>query len=193
MIPVPPRDRIRGQNPPYAGAYWLTNDLPCFGPDAPPPPDGDDLYQTRPARGTAEVVCYHPDHRKTFVDLTDDEARAVVDLWAERYKVLGSRPEVEHVLIFENRGSRVGTSNPHPHCQIYAGNLIYAHIARGRERASSSSARGSSSARRPSGARRPGRASSPSTTASWPARLIARVRLRHPPSQSEFGLGILVD
>ena len=30
----------------------------------------------------AEVVCYHPDHGKTFVDLTDEEARAVVDLWA---------------------------------------------------------------------------------------------------------------
>jgi UDPglucose--hexose-1-phosphate uridylyltransferase len=64
------------------------------------------------------------------VDLTDDEARAVVDLWAARYQVLGARPEVDHVLIFENKGSLVGTSNPHPHCQIYAGNLIYSFIAR---------------------------------------------------------------
>ena len=88
------------------------------------------LYQTRPAWGTAEVVCYHPDHGKTFVDLTDEEARAVVDLWAERYAVLGARPEVDHVLIFENKGSLVGTSNPHPHCQIYAGNMVYGFIAR---------------------------------------------------------------
>jgi UDPglucose--hexose-1-phosphate uridylyltransferase len=126
----PGNKRIRGENPPYTGAYWFTNDLPCFGPDAPTPSDGDALYRTRPARGTAEVVCYHPDHGKTFVDLTDDEARAVVDLWSERYKALGARTEVDHVLIFENKGSLVGTSNPHPHCQIYAGNMIYAHTAR---------------------------------------------------------------
>ena len=54
----------------------------------------------------------------------------MVDLWSERYRMLGSRPEVEHVLIFENKGSLVGTSNPHPHCQIYAGNMIYAFTAR---------------------------------------------------------------
>ena len=34
------------------------------------------------------------------------------------------------MLIFENRGAVVGTSNPHPHCQIYAGALVYATMAR---------------------------------------------------------------
>ncbi len=34
------------------------------------------------------------------------------------------------MLIFENRGAAVGTSNPHPHCQIYAGALVYGTIAR---------------------------------------------------------------
>jgi UDPglucose--hexose-1-phosphate uridylyltransferase len=125
----PGNPRLHGRNPPYTGVYWFTNDLPCFAPDA-PPPEGDDFYQTRPARGTAEVVCYHPDHGKQFVDLTDEETQAVVDVWTERYRVLGARPEVAHVLIFENKGALVGTSNPHPHCQIYAGNLIYAHTAR---------------------------------------------------------------
>ncbi len=125
----PGNQRLHGRNPPYTGAFWFTNDLPCFAPDA-PLPEGDDFYRTRPALGTAEVVCYHPDHSKTFVDLTDDETRAVVDLWTERYRVLGTRPDVDHVLIFENKGALVGTSNPHPHCQIYAGNLVYAHMAR---------------------------------------------------------------
>lgn len=126
----PGNRRLRGENPDYTGTYWFTNDLPCFAPDAPGSPDGDSFYRTRPAVGTAEVVCYHPDHGKTFVDLADDEARAVVDLWTERYRELGSRPDVDHVLIFENKGSLVGTSNPHPHCQIYAGNLVYAHMER---------------------------------------------------------------
>ena len=35
-----------------------------------------------------------------------------------------------HVLIFENRGAMVGTSNPHPHCQIYAGAMVYATMDR---------------------------------------------------------------
>jgi UDPglucose--hexose-1-phosphate uridylyltransferase len=125
----PGNQRLRGRNPPYTGTFWFTNDLPCFAPGAPAPLDEDDLYATRPALGTAEVVCYHPDHNKQFVDLSHAEAGAVVDLWTERYVALGARPEVDHVLIFENKGSLVGTSNPHPHCQIYAGNLVYGHIA----------------------------------------------------------------
>ncbi len=125
----PGNRRLNGEtNPHYTGAWWFTNDLPCFGGDM--AVHGDDFYQVRPALGTAEVICYHPDHAKTFVDLTDDEAAAVVDLWTERYEVLGDRPEVDHVLIFENKGELVGTSNPHPHCQVYAGNMIYGTIGR---------------------------------------------------------------
>ena len=121
--------RLHGENPRYSGVYGFTNDLPCFAGDAPGPAGGDDFYQTRRATGAAEVVCYSPDHAKTFVDLADGECRAVVDFWTERTVALGARPDVAHVLIFENKGSLVGTSNPHPHCQIYAGNLIYGFTA----------------------------------------------------------------
>ncbi len=126
----PGNRRLTGENPRYTGVYCFTNDLPCFSADSHPDSAGDEFYRVRPATGTAEVVCYSPDHAKTFVDLTDAEARAVVDLWTERYVALGARPDVDHVLIFENRGSLVGTSNPHPHCQIYAGNLVYGFIAK---------------------------------------------------------------
>lgn len=126
----PGNRRLQGENPRYSGVYWFTNDLPCFGSAAPATGDHDDLYLRRPAGGTAEVVCYHPDHGKTMAELTAAEAAAVVDLWAERYRELAARPDVNHVLIFENKGSAVGTSNPHPHCQIYAGGLIYGHTVR---------------------------------------------------------------
>ena len=122
--------RLKGENPSYAGVYGFTNDLPCFAPDAPAAEGSDEFYHVRPASGTAEVVCYSPDHAKTFVDLTDGECRKVVDFWAERTVALGARADVEHVLIFENKGSLVGTSNPHPHCQIYAGNLVYGFTER---------------------------------------------------------------
>ena len=38
---------------------------------------------------------------------------------------LGSCSEINHVLIFENKGEAVGVSNPHPHCQIYATNFVF--------------------------------------------------------------------
>ena len=41
---------------------------------------------------------------------------------------LAARPEVTHVLIFENKGEVVGVSNPHPHCQIYATNFTFKSI-----------------------------------------------------------------
>jgi UDPglucose--hexose-1-phosphate uridylyltransferase len=126
----PGNARLGGTNPAYTGVHWFTNDLPCFGPEAPQWGDDDDLYLRRPATGTAEVVCYHPDHGRTLAELTAAEVRAVVDLWTERTGVLAAHPEVAQVLIFENKGSAVGTSNPHPHCQIYAGGLVYGHLAR---------------------------------------------------------------
>ncbi len=121
----PGNARVAGRNPHYPGVYVFPNDLPTFSSEAPDVISGDELYRVRPARGAAEVICYHPDHSKTFADLGLDQAVAVVAAWRDRYIELGERPDVDHVLIFENKGEVVGTSNPHPHCQLYAGNLIY--------------------------------------------------------------------
>jgi UDPglucose--hexose-1-phosphate uridylyltransferase len=131
--PVVPEDnalaplgrRIATTNPDYRGTFVFTNDLPVFSPDAPEPTAGDQLYRTRRALGTAEVVCYHHDPTKSMADLTDDEVAAVVRTWRDRTVALQAVDGVAHVLIFENRGAAVGTSNPHPHCQIYAGALVY--------------------------------------------------------------------
>lgn len=126
----PGNERISGdRNDDYNEPFWFTNDLPCFG-EGEVPAASDALYLAEVAVGTAEVICYHRDHGKVFAELTEADAAAVVGLWQQRYRVLGARDEVDHVLIFENKGALVGTSNPHPHCQIYAGNMIYGHTAR---------------------------------------------------------------
>jgi UDPglucose--hexose-1-phosphate uridylyltransferase len=67
-----------------------------------------------------EVVLYTPDHSASFGSLPVDQARQVVDLWADRTAALGARPDVAYVLVFENRGAEVGATIPHPHGQIYA-------------------------------------------------------------------------
>jgi len=126
----PGNERVEGRNPDYSAVYVFPNDLPPFsteGSGAPATDDmtGDALYLSRPASGASEVVCYHPDHSRTFADLTAAQAAEVVATWRGRTLELNARDDVAHVLIFENKGALVGTSNPHPHCQIYAGNLVY--------------------------------------------------------------------
>ena len=48
--------------------------------------------------------------------------RRIVDLWAAQSADLGK--QFEWVQVFENRGSAMGASNPHPHGQIWAGNAL---------------------------------------------------------------------
>jgi UDPglucose--hexose-1-phosphate uridylyltransferase len=67
-----------------------------------------------------ELVLYTPDHDATFPSLGHDGARKVIDLWAERTAALGTRSDVDYVLVFENRGAEVGATIAHPHGQIYA-------------------------------------------------------------------------
>ena len=127
---APGGKRIGTTNPDYRGVFVFTNDLPVYSADAPQPSATDDLYRAQRATGTAEVVCYHHDPTRSMADLDDDEVKAVVTTWRERTSALQSMEGVNHVLVFENRGAAVGTSNPHPHCQIYAGALVYATMAR---------------------------------------------------------------
>ena len=71
-----------------------------------------------------EVVLYSPQHDATFWSLGTAGARKVIDLWTERTVALGSRDDVDFVLVFENRGAEVGATIAHPHGQIYA----YDHV-----------------------------------------------------------------
>jgi UDPglucose--hexose-1-phosphate uridylyltransferase len=74
------------------------------------------------------VVCYSPKHNLTLAELTVDEIQQLLNVWREQYEELGRRPDINHVLIFENKGEVVGVSNPHPHCQIYATNFVFKTI-----------------------------------------------------------------
>ena len=71
-----------------------------------------------------EMVLYTPEHDLAFWELGVDGARKVVDLWAERTAALGSRDDVDYVLVFENRGPEVGATIDHPHGQIYAYDVV---------------------------------------------------------------------
>ncbi|HEY2384985.1 MAG TPA: galactose-1-phosphate uridylyltransferase [Terriglobia bacterium] len=123
----PGNPRVRGaQNPQYRDIFVFDNDHPCVGPDAPQDletPPG--IYRNRPADGLARVVCYSPKHNSSLAELSLPEIEKLLETWRGQYAELGSRLEVKHVLIFENKGEVVGVSNTHPHCQIYATNFIF--------------------------------------------------------------------
>lgn len=113
-------------NPDYRGVYVFDNDHPCVGEDAPTEPEQPPSpYTSRRAAGIARVICYTPRHDLTLPRMTVPEIASVVETWQREARDLGARPEVQQVLIFENRGEAVGVSNPHPHGQIYATNFTW--------------------------------------------------------------------
>jgi UDPglucose--hexose-1-phosphate uridylyltransferase len=126
----PGNARVSGAvNPRYEQTFVFDNDHPCVGMDAPVEtvkPAG--IYRNRPAQGLARVVCYSPRHNLTLAELATPEIERLLAVWQEQYIDLGSRAEIDHVLVFENKGDVVGVSNPHPHCQIYATNFIFKTI-----------------------------------------------------------------
>ncbi|AJP02389.1 galactose-1-phosphate uridylyltransferase [Streptomyces cyaneogriseus subsp. noncyanogenus] len=70
--------------------------------------------------GRCEVVCFTSDHRASFADLSEEQARLVLDAWTDRTAELSHLPSVEQVFCFENRGAEIGVTLGHPHGQIYA-------------------------------------------------------------------------
>ncbi|MEU0334190.1 galactose-1-phosphate uridylyltransferase [Streptomyces sp. NPDC006193] len=70
--------------------------------------------------GRCEVVCFTSDHDASFADLTEEQARLVLDAWTDRTAELSHLPSVEQVFCFENRGAEIGVTLGHPHGQIYA-------------------------------------------------------------------------
>lgn len=107
-----------------ASAYELVvfdNRFPALVADPPPPSlPSSRFYPVEAARGASEVVVYSDDHHATLAELGADHIRRLVDVWADRYRVLGSRDEVAYVFVFENRGEVIGVTLEHPHGQIYA-------------------------------------------------------------------------
>lgn len=97
------------------------NKFPSLQPQ-PPEPDveGTELTPVEPAKGECEVVLYSPRHDGTLADESVRHIRNLIRVWKDRYQELGSREEIQYVLIFENKGEAVGVTLHHPHGQIYA-------------------------------------------------------------------------
>jgi UDPglucose--hexose-1-phosphate uridylyltransferase len=75
---------------------------------------------TLPGRGVCEVVVFTQDPAASLGTLPLWHIELLIEVWADRYEVLGKLPDVAYVYPFENRGVEVGVTLNHPHGQIYA-------------------------------------------------------------------------
>ncbi|KAK7115756.1 galactose-1-phosphate uridylyltransferase-like isoform X2 [Littorina saxatilis] len=115
-------------NPNYEGTYVFTNDFQAILEETPKPePSDDPLFQTAQAQGTCKVMCFHPWSDITLPLMELKDIRKVVDTWAEINADLGKT--YTWVQIFENRGSAMGCSNPHPHCQVWSSSFLPNELA----------------------------------------------------------------
>jgi UDPglucose--hexose-1-phosphate uridylyltransferase len=78
------------------------------------------LFQLKPERGINKVVCFSPKHNLTLPEMEVSDIEKVIQVWKQQYIELGSHDYINYVQIFENKGSVMGCSNPHPHGQIWA-------------------------------------------------------------------------
>ena len=126
--------RVNGQtNPHYGGTFVFSNDHAALLPQVPKAAQGTDpLFQMEAARGSSRVICYSPDHSKTLPQLELPAIRQVVDTWCSQTAELGQQHA--WVQVFENKGTLMGCSQPHPHGQIWAtGHLPNQALAEDRE------------------------------------------------------------
>lgn len=115
----PGNKRVTGEmNPEYDGVFVFQNDFAALLNDTPDPDGSDPLFQAAGARGEARVVCFSPDHSKTVAELSNEELVRVIDCWCDQAAELGGR--FKYVQLFETKGDILGSSNPHPHGQIWA-------------------------------------------------------------------------
>jgi len=108
----------------YESTFVFTNDFSALLNDTPEGELNDGLFQAKAERGESRVICFSPDHSLTVPEMEVEDIKKVVDLWVDEYKILGGKDFINHVQIFENKGSVMGCSNPHPHGQIWAQSSI---------------------------------------------------------------------
>jgi len=113
------------QNPDYTSTFAFENDFSALLPDTDRDSvNRDDLLIAQTEKGICRVICFSPRHDLTLPEMPHEQLRKVVDLWTSEFRELGSRPYVNYVQIFENKGEVMGCSNPHPHGQIWAQETI---------------------------------------------------------------------
>lgn len=110
-------------NPMYTQAFVFTDDAPVLLPDTVMDKFSlDPLLKKIPESGLCRVVCYNPRHDLTMARMTEDQIRAVIDVWIDEFNTLRQKENIAYVQIFENKEEMMGGT--HPHGKIWAASSI---------------------------------------------------------------------
>jgi UDPglucose--hexose-1-phosphate uridylyltransferase len=105
--------------------HIYANDFPSFATPAPELGiEPTEFWRARRSWGACDVVLYHPDHNRDFVEIGLDHLEKLAKLWRARYLELFENKKIKYVYVFENHGEEIGVTMPHPHGQIYAFPLV---------------------------------------------------------------------
>mgnify|MGYP000969584963 CR=1 FL=1 len=104
---------------------WFPNKFPAVESDLEKEiAEGGGFFTRGEAFGYHEVVAETSDHARQLADLSKEELREVLKVYAERMAYLSQKDGIKYVQIFKNDGAEGGCSIAHSHTQIIAGNLI---------------------------------------------------------------------
>ncbi len=117
------------KNPNYKDTFVFTNDFSSLLPDVLQEEELDEgLLKAENVSGKCNVICFSPRHDLTLAEMELEDIQKVVEVWCSQNKKLGKK--FRWVQIFENRGEVMGSSNPHPHGQIWASSFLPNEILR---------------------------------------------------------------
>lgn len=121
----PGNERAGGvHNPEYKSTFIFENDFAALLKNTPPGELDEGLFKAKSERGLCKVICFSPRHDLTISLMDVQDVQVVVKTWQKEYEELGKIDYINHIQIFENRGAVMGCSNPHPHGQIWAEEII---------------------------------------------------------------------
>lgn len=109
------------ENPDYQASFVFVNDFSALLEDTQAGLINEEgMLIAETERGICKVIAFTPRHDLTLPEMEVDEIKKVVDVWQAEFASLALNDWIKYIQIFENKGSIMGCSNPHPHGQIWA-------------------------------------------------------------------------
>lgn len=110
-------------NPHFKDTFVFTNDFPALSENTSVKNSKISKHKLLPMkteRGICRVLVFTPRHDLTLAEMSESEIEKVIITWQQEFNQLSKLDYINYIQIFENKGSMMGCSNPHPHCQIWA-------------------------------------------------------------------------
>lgn len=127
----PGNTRAQGDsNPVYDETFVFENDYAAVKSSVPPATTegeqglDEDLFKAEQVTGKCVVICFSPRHDLTLAQMQVSQLEAVITTWQKVFQSALDTPGIEYCQIFENKGSAMGCSNPHPHGQAWMTSIV---------------------------------------------------------------------